>query len=126
MFEAVEKFSVIKTLQAIEASNVVLLMLDAQTEISEQDAHIAGFVLETGRAVVPVSYTHLSVVKGTRPDENHVSSTSGSRLSSPLTPAARACWIASASSWATNTWPSSAYQAGIWWPHHSWREIHQS
>ena len=47
VFEAVEKFSVIKTLQAIEASNVVLLMLDAQTEISEQDAHIAGFVLET-------------------------------------------------------------------------------
>nr|WP_242697429.1 ribosome biogenesis GTPase Der [Bordetella petrii] len=52
VFEAVEKFSVIKTLQAIEASNVVLLMLDAQTEVSEQDAHIAGFVLETGRAVV--------------------------------------------------------------------------
>lgn len=52
VFETVEKFSVIKTLQAIEASNVVLLMLDAQTEISEQDAHIAGFVLETGRAVV--------------------------------------------------------------------------
>ncbi len=52
VFEAVEKFSVIKTLQAIEASNVVLLMLDAQAEISEQDAHIAGFVLETGRAVV--------------------------------------------------------------------------
>lgn len=45
VFEAVEKFSVIKTLQAIEASNVVLLMLDAQAEISEQDAHIAGFVL---------------------------------------------------------------------------------
>ncbi|OZI51382.1 ribosome biogenesis GTPase Der [Bordetella genomosp. 4] len=52
VFEAVEKFSVIKTLQAIEASNVVLLVLDAQTEVSEQDAHIAGFVLETGRAVV--------------------------------------------------------------------------
>nr|WP_255592480.1 ribosome biogenesis GTPase Der [Bordetella sp. BOR01] len=52
VFEAVEKFSVIKTLQAIEASNVVLLMLDAQTEVSDQDAHIAGFVLETGRAVV--------------------------------------------------------------------------
>lgn len=52
VFEAVEKFSVIKTLQAIEASNVVLLMLDAQADISEQDAHIAGFVLETGRAVV--------------------------------------------------------------------------
>jgi GTP-binding protein len=52
VFEAVEKFSVIKTLQAIEASNVVLLMLDAQSEVSEQDAHIAGFVLETGRALV--------------------------------------------------------------------------
>jgi len=52
VFEAMEKFSVIKTLQAIEASNVVLLMLDAQQEVSEQDAHIAGFVLETGRALV--------------------------------------------------------------------------
>lgn len=52
VFEAIEKFSVIKTLQAIEASNVVLLMIDAQSEVSDQDAHIAGFVLETGRAVV--------------------------------------------------------------------------
>lgn len=52
VFEAVEKFSVIKTLQAIEACNVVLLMLDARAEISDQDAHIAGFVLETGRALV--------------------------------------------------------------------------
>lgn len=52
VFEAVEKFSVIKTLQAIEAANVVVLMLDAQAEISDQDAHIAGFVLETGRALV--------------------------------------------------------------------------
>jgi GTP-binding protein len=52
VFEAIEKFSVIKTLQAIEASNVVLLMIDAQQEVSEQDAHIAGFILETGRALV--------------------------------------------------------------------------
>lgn len=52
VFEAIEKFSVIKTLQAIEASNVVLLMIDATQEVSDQDAHIAGFVLETGRAVV--------------------------------------------------------------------------
>jgi len=52
VFEAIEKFSVIKTLQAIEACNVVLLMIDAQHEVSEQDAHIAGFVLETGRALV--------------------------------------------------------------------------
>ena len=52
VFETVEKFSVIKTLQAIEACNVVLLMLDAQQEISDQDAHIAGFILESGRALV--------------------------------------------------------------------------
>lgn len=52
VFETIEKFSVIKTLQAIEASNVVVLMLDAQAEISDQDAHIAGFILETGRALV--------------------------------------------------------------------------
>jgi len=52
VFETIEKFSVIKTLQAIEASNVVVLMLDAETEISEQDAHIAGFIMETGRALV--------------------------------------------------------------------------
>src|SRR5690606_33446014 len=50
VFEAIEKFSVIKTLQAIEASNVVVLMLDAHAEISDQDAHTAGFNLETGRA----------------------------------------------------------------------------
>ncbi len=52
IFEAIEKFSVIKTLQAIEDANVVILVLDAQSEISEQDAHLAGFVLETGRALV--------------------------------------------------------------------------
>lgn len=52
VFEAVEKFSVIKTLQAIEACNVVVLMLDAHAEISDQDAHIAGFIVETGRALV--------------------------------------------------------------------------
>jgi GTPase len=40
--EAVEKFSVIKTLQAIEDANVVVLVLDAQQEISDQDAHLAG------------------------------------------------------------------------------------
>jgi len=52
VFESIEKFSVIKTLQAIEACNVVVLVLDAQAEISEQDAHIAGFILESGRALV--------------------------------------------------------------------------
>lgn len=49
--EAIEKFSVIKTLQAIEAAHVVLLMLDAEAEISEQDANIAGFIVESGRAL---------------------------------------------------------------------------
>ncbi|MFZ1180856.1 MAG: ribosome biogenesis GTPase Der [Herbaspirillum sp.] len=52
VFEAIEKFSVVKTLQSISQANVVLLLLDAQQDISEQDAHIAGFVLESGRALV--------------------------------------------------------------------------
>jgi len=52
VFEAIEKFSVIKTLQAIEQANVVVLVLDASQDISEQDAHIAGFALEAGRAMV--------------------------------------------------------------------------
>ncbi|MEW6591478.1 MAG: ribosome biogenesis GTPase Der [Pseudomonadota bacterium] len=52
VFETVEKFSVIKTLQAIEDANVVVLVLDARENISEQDAHLAGFILETGRALV--------------------------------------------------------------------------
>ncbi len=52
VFEAIEKFSVVKTLQSISEANVVLLLLDAQQDISEQDAHIAGFILEAGRALV--------------------------------------------------------------------------
>ena len=52
VFEAIEKFSVVKTLQAIESANVVLLLLDATQGITDQDAHIAGFILESGRAVV--------------------------------------------------------------------------
>ena len=52
VLESVEKFSVIKTLQAIEDANVVILLLDALDGISEQDAHLAGHVLEAGRAVV--------------------------------------------------------------------------
>jgi len=53
VFEAVEKFSVVKTLQAIADANVVLLLLDATQGVSDQDAHIAGYILESGRAVVP-------------------------------------------------------------------------
>jgi GTP-binding protein len=49
---AVEKFSVLKTLQSIEDANVVVLVLDARDEVTEQDAHLAGFILEAGRALV--------------------------------------------------------------------------
>lgn len=52
VFEAIEKFSVIKTLQSIEQANVVILVLDASQDISDQDAHIAGFCVEAGRAMV--------------------------------------------------------------------------
>jgi GTPase len=52
VFEAIEKFSVVKTLQAIADANVVLLLLDATQGVSDQDAHIAGYILDSGRAVV--------------------------------------------------------------------------
>ena len=52
VFEAVEKFSVVKTLQAIAEADVVLLLLDATQGVTDQDAHIAGYVVESGRSVV--------------------------------------------------------------------------
>ena len=52
VFESIEKFSVVKTLQAIEDANVVVLMVDAQADVSDQDAHIADFIVQSGRALV--------------------------------------------------------------------------
>jgi len=52
VLEAVEKFSVIKTIQAIEEANVVILVVDAQEGITEQDAHVAAYILDAGRALV--------------------------------------------------------------------------
>jgi GTPase len=52
VFEAVEKFSVVKTLQAIERAHVVVLVVDAEADIADQDAHIGGYILEAGRALV--------------------------------------------------------------------------
>lgn len=52
VFEGVEKISVVKTLQAIDRANVVVLLLDATQGVTEQDAHIASYILEKGRAVV--------------------------------------------------------------------------
>jgi GTP-binding protein len=50
--EVAEKFSAIKTLQAIDDCNVVILLLDVTQDISDQDAHLAGFIVEAGRALV--------------------------------------------------------------------------
>ncbi|MBK7541079.1 MAG: ribosome biogenesis GTPase Der [Candidatus Competibacteraceae bacterium] len=50
--EAVEKFSVIKALQAIEQSHVAVLVLDARQGVSEQDASLLGLLLDSGRALV--------------------------------------------------------------------------
>ena len=52
VFEAIEKFSVVKTLQAIESASVALLLIDATQGVTDQDAHIAGYILESGRSVV--------------------------------------------------------------------------
>ncbi len=50
--ETVEKFSIVKTLQAIEDSNVVIMVVDAREGIVDQDMHLIGFVLDAGRALV--------------------------------------------------------------------------
>jgi GTPase len=52
VFEAIEKFSVVKTLQAISDANVCVLLLDATQGVADQDAHIAGYIVDAGRAVV--------------------------------------------------------------------------
>lgn len=52
--ETVEKFSVIKTLQAIDQSNVTLLMIDAREGITDQDLHLLGYVIDAGRGLVIV------------------------------------------------------------------------
>lgn len=52
--EAIEKFSIIKALQAMEEANVVFLVLDAHDGVTEQDATLAGHVVESGRALVVV------------------------------------------------------------------------
>ncbi len=52
MRDVLEKFSVIKAMQAIERANVVVLVIDAHEGISDQDAHLLGFVLDEGRALV--------------------------------------------------------------------------
>ncbi|MDH5712039.1 MAG: ribosome biogenesis GTPase Der [Gammaproteobacteria bacterium] len=52
--ETVEKFSVIKSMQAIDECNVVVMMIDAQREVADQDLHLLGYILEAGRALVMV------------------------------------------------------------------------
>jgi len=50
--ETIEKFSVIKALQAVDAAQVVMVVVDARDGITDQDLHLLGYVLETGRALV--------------------------------------------------------------------------
>ncbi len=50
--QAIEKFSVIKSLQAIEKANVVIYLIDASEGVTDQDAHLLGLVLEAGRALI--------------------------------------------------------------------------
>lgn len=50
--EAVEKFSIVKTLQAVKDAHVVVLVIDARDGITEQDMHMLSFVIDTGRSLV--------------------------------------------------------------------------
>lgn len=69
--DMIEKFSVVKTLQAIEDCNVCVLMLDATEGVAEQDANIAGYILEAGRALV-VAVNKWDVLAG--PDRERLKS----------------------------------------------------
>ena len=53
--EAIEKFSIVKALQAIEQAEVVIAVLDAQEGVTEQDVSLLGLVMERGRALVVVT-----------------------------------------------------------------------
>ncbi len=61
----VEKFSVIKTLQAIDDAHVVIMVLDAHEGLSDQDAHLFGFIIDSGRALVVA----INKWDGLQPDE---------------------------------------------------------
>ncbi|MFW1678448.1 ribosome biogenesis GTPase Der [Pontibacter sp. JAM-7] len=50
--EAVEKFSIVKTLQAVRDANVVVVVIDAREGVTEQDMHMLSFVMDTGRSLV--------------------------------------------------------------------------
>lgn len=63
--EMVEKFSVIKTLQSIKESNVCLMLIDARESLTEQDMHLLGFIIESGKALV------IAVNKWDGLDEEH-------------------------------------------------------
>lgn len=74
---AIEKFSIVKTLQSIKDTNVCLLLIDAQEGLTEQDMHLLGYIIEAGKGVVIV------VNKWDGLDEEHkeaVKSTLGRRL----------------------------------------------
>lgn len=52
--ETVEKFSVIKTLQAVDQSNVTIIMISAREGITDQDLHLLGYAIDSGRALIIV------------------------------------------------------------------------
>lgn len=88
VFETTEKFSVVKTLQAIDAANVVLFIMDARDGVTEQDLRLLGFILESGRALVIA----LNKWDGlTMDDKDHVKSSIDRRLN--FVPFARVHYI---------------------------------
>lgn len=63
--EKIEKFSVIKTLQAIKEAQVCMMLIDAQEGLTDQDMHLLGFIIEAGKALV------IAVNKWDGLDEDH-------------------------------------------------------
>lgn len=69
--DVVEKFSIVKTLQAIEAANVVLMVIDAREGITDQDLSLLGFVLNSGRSLVLVVNKWDGLDKDVKDDIKH-------------------------------------------------------
>jgi GTP-binding protein len=66
IFESVEKYSALRAMQAIERSDVALVVIDAAAGVREQDKHVAGFALDSGKALVLVVNKWDAVARGER------------------------------------------------------------
>ncbi|MGC8120494.1 ribosome biogenesis GTPase Der [Marinobacter sp. VGCF2001] len=115
--EVVEKFSIIKTLQAIDDAHVVILVIDAREGLVDQDLHLIGFVLDAGRSLViainkwdgmdPEDRSHVKEQVARRldfldyADKYYISALHGTGVGT-MYESVQACYESAMSKWPTN------------------------